>query len=132
MDDNALPIEFPGFAGRKIEADLSGGDLSSDGGLLLLRQVDRGLGLTKRLGQLLPDPRDPDRITHPLETLLQQRLYGLALGYEDRERSRRLAPRPARADGGRTRRSFEQQCDLGPVGKPGQPQGSLADAPGAL
>ena len=80
---NALPIGFPGFGARKIEADFGGGEVSGDGGVLLLRQVDRWIGLTKRLGQLLPDPRDPDRITHPLESLLQQRLYGLALGYED-------------------------------------------------
>jgi hypothetical protein len=80
---NALPIELPGFGGRKIQADFSGGELSSDGGVLLIRQVDRWIGLTKRLGQLLPDWRDPDRITHSLETLLQQRIYGLALGYED-------------------------------------------------
>jgi Transposase DDE domain group 1 len=82
-DSKALPLELPGFKGRKIEADFTGGEVSSDGGVLLLRQVDRWLGLTKRLGQLLPDPRDPERITHPLESLLQQRLYGLALGYED-------------------------------------------------
>jgi hypothetical protein len=80
---NPLPIEFPGFGARKIQADFSGGEVSSDGGVLLLRQVDRWVGLTKRLGQLLPDPRDPDRIIHSLESLLQQRLYGLALGYED-------------------------------------------------
>jgi hypothetical protein len=82
-DCNSLPIEFPGFGGRKIQADFSDGQVSSDGGVLLIRQVDRWIGLTKRLGELLPDPRDPDRITHSLETLLQQRIYGLALGYED-------------------------------------------------
>src|SRR3954452_21983265 len=82
-DGNALPIEFPGFSSRKIEADFRGGEVTSDGGVLLLRQVDRWIGLTKRLGAVLPDGRDPDRITHALETLLQQRLYGLALGYED-------------------------------------------------
>ena len=82
-DCNALPIEFPGFRGRKIQADFGGGQVSSDGGLLLLRQVDRRLGLTQRLAELLPEPRDPDRITHSLQSLLQQRLYGLALGYAD-------------------------------------------------
>jgi hypothetical protein len=82
-DCKGLCIEFPGFGGRKIEADFGGGEVSSDGGVLLLRQVDRWIGLTKRLGEVLPDRRDPDRITHALETLLQQRLYGLALGYED-------------------------------------------------
>jgi DDE family transposase len=58
---NALPIEFPGFGGRKIEADFGGGQVTSDGGVLLLRQVDRWIGLTKRLGALLPDRRDPER-----------------------------------------------------------------------
>jgi hypothetical protein len=82
-DCNSLPIEFPGFGARKIQADFSGGEVSTDGGILLLRQVDRWIGLTKRLAQVLPDPRDPDRITHSLETLLQQRIYGLALGHED-------------------------------------------------
>jgi DDE family transposase len=82
-DCNQGKIEFPGFGGRKIEAAFRGGEVSSDGGLLLLRQVDRWLGLTKQLGQVLPDQRNPDRITHPLETLLQQRIYGWALGYED-------------------------------------------------
>jgi hypothetical protein len=76
-------LKFPGFNGKKIEADFGGGQGSSDGGVLLLRQVDRWIGLTKRLAQVLPDRRDPDRITHRLETLLQQRIYGLALGYED-------------------------------------------------
>jgi hypothetical protein len=82
-DCNELFIDFPGFGSRKIQADFGGGDVSSDGGVLLVRQVDRRLGLTQRLSELLPDRRDPDRITHSLETLLQQRIYGLALGYED-------------------------------------------------
>src|SRR5919205_4626166 len=68
---------------EKSRPILSGGEVSSDGGLLRIRQVDRWIGLTKGLGQLLPDRRDPDRITHPLESLLQQRLYGLGMGYED-------------------------------------------------
>jgi Transposase DDE domain group 1 len=82
-DCNELFIDFPGFGGRKIQADFGGGDVSSDGGVLLIRQVDRRLGLTQRLSELLPDRRGPERITHSLETLLQQRIYGLALGYED-------------------------------------------------
>jgi hypothetical protein len=80
---NLLPLHFPGFKGRKIEGDFDGGEVSDDGGVLLLRQTDRWIGLTKRLAEVLPEGRDPDRITHSLETLLQQRLYGLALGYED-------------------------------------------------
>ena len=80
---NGLSLQFPDVNGRKIEGDFDGGEVSSDGGVLLVRQVDRWIGFTKRLAEVLPDPRDPDRITHSLESLLQQRLYGLALGYED-------------------------------------------------
>jgi hypothetical protein len=51
--------------------------------LVLLRQVDRWIGLTKTLAQQLPDKRDPDKIEHSLESILGQRIYGLTLGYED-------------------------------------------------
>ena len=76
-------IEFGRFGRRVIEADFSGGDLSSDGGLLLLRQVDRHLGLSRAAAAAIPDPRDPERIRHSLRDLLAQRLYGLCCGYED-------------------------------------------------
>jgi len=80
---NELEFELPGFSGRKIEGNFEGGNVSSDGGLVLLRQVDRWIGLTKTLAQRLPDGRDPDKIEHSLESMLRQRIYGLALGYED-------------------------------------------------
>jgi hypothetical protein len=76
-------IDFGRFGRRVIEADFTGGDLSSDGGLLLLRQVDEHLGLSRAAAAAIPDPRDPQRITHPLRDLLAQRLYGLCCGYED-------------------------------------------------
>jgi len=68
---------------RAIEADFTGGALSSDGGLLLVRQVDRKIGLSAAVARALSDPRDPERITHPLRDLVAQRLYGLCCGYED-------------------------------------------------
>lgn len=76
-------IDFGRFGRRIIEADFSGGDLSSDGGLLLLRQLDRHLGLSRAAAAAIPDPRDPQRIRHGLRDLLAQRLYGLCCGYED-------------------------------------------------
>ena len=76
-------FHFPSFDRRKIEASFTGGEVSSDGGVLLLRQVDRRLGLTAALDVVLPDPRNPDFIVHPQLDLLRQRIYGLALGYED-------------------------------------------------
>jgi hypothetical protein len=76
-------IEFGRFGRRVIEADFSGGDLSSDGGLLLLRQVDRHISLSRAAAAALPDPREPTRIVHGLREMLAQRIYGLCCGYED-------------------------------------------------
>ena len=76
-------IEFGRFGRRVIEADFSGGDLSSDGGVLLLRQVDRHIGLTSQAAAALPDPRDRARIEHGLSELIAQRVYALCCGYED-------------------------------------------------
>jgi hypothetical protein len=82
-DCNAELFHFPSFDRRKIEASFSGGDVSSDGGVMVLRQADRRLGLTRALDKVMADPRDGDLITHRQIDLLRQRIYGLALGYED-------------------------------------------------
>jgi len=76
-------LNFPSFDRRKIEANFTGGNVSSDGGLMLLRQADHRLGLTRALDAALPDPRDPRLIVHRQIDLLRQRIYGLAAGYED-------------------------------------------------
>lgn len=76
-------LEFPRCQRRRVQAEFSGGAITSDGGVVLLRQVDQRIGLTERLAQRLPDPRDPARCDHRLRDLLRQRIYGLALGYED-------------------------------------------------
>ena len=68
---------------RVIEANFDGGDISSDGGLLLLRRADERIGLSRAAAAVLSDPRDPSRITHSLRDLLAQRVYGLCCGYED-------------------------------------------------
>ncbi len=74
---------FQDLGPRKVVADFSGGTLSSDGGVLLLRQVDQQLGLSRALAGCFDDQRDPHFVDHSLRQLLAQRLYGLALGYED-------------------------------------------------
>ena len=74
---------FPSFDRRKIEANFAGGNVSSDGGIMLLRQADQRLVLVAALDAVLPDPRHPVFITHRQVDLLRQRIYGLALGYED-------------------------------------------------
>jgi len=76
-------LPFATLHGRRLEADFSGGALTTDAGALLLREADRRLGLLDALDRCLPDPRDPDLITHPQRALLAQRVFGLAAGYED-------------------------------------------------
>ena len=76
-------ISFPSVKRRKVQADFSGGHITSDGGVLLLRQADRLSGLTKAAGEVLKDNREPGRVQHSLVSMLRQRVYGLALGYED-------------------------------------------------
>jgi DDE family transposase len=127
-----LGFELPGFNGRKIEGNFQGGNVSSDAGLVVLRQVDRWLGLTEALAKRLPDRRDPDKIEHCLESMLRQRIYGLALGYEDLGRSRFFAQRLAVADRGGTKRSTRQLLDAVPARESRWARGSVVDARGAL
>ena len=74
---------LPAFKGRKVEVNFEGGDITSDGGIILLQQMDRKLSLTEKIAGRLCDPRDPSRVKHDQLSMIRQRLYGLALGYED-------------------------------------------------
>ena len=88
-------FEFPACKSRKVQVDFNGGEVTSDAGVLLLRQADRKLGLTKELHQLLNDPRRQASCDHSQIELLRQRIYGLALGYEDlndHETLRKISP----------------------------------------
>jgi hypothetical protein len=79
----ATQVPFSRFKRREIDVRFDGGDVSSDGGLLLLREVDRKLGLLQAVAQTLPDPRNPALIQHTSEHLLRQRVFGICQGYED-------------------------------------------------
>ena len=74
---------FDDLGPRQVQADFSGGTLSSDGGVLLLRQADAGLGLTRHLAECFADGRQQLYVDHSVRQLVAQRTYGLALGYED-------------------------------------------------
>jgi hypothetical protein len=76
-------FQFQDLGARNVVVDFSGGSLSSDGGALLLRQIDAGLGLTRTLAGCFRDRRDARFVDHSMPQLLAQRIYGLALGYED-------------------------------------------------
>jgi hypothetical protein len=66
-----------------VTVDFEGGEISSDGGSVLLGRLDRSYGYLKRFAQCFTDYRDEELIEHPVLDLLRQRIYGLALGYED-------------------------------------------------
>jgi hypothetical protein len=74
---------FDSLACRRVEADFSGGNLSSDGGALLLRQIDRIVGVSRALARCFHDHRNPVFVEHGLEEMLSQRVQAIALGYED-------------------------------------------------
>ncbi|HEY9072997.1 MAG TPA: IS1380 family transposase, partial [Desulfobaccales bacterium] len=74
---------FDDLGSRQVQADFSGGTLSSDGGVLLLRQADAALGLTQRLAECFVDGRQQVYVDHSVRQLVSQRIYGMALGYED-------------------------------------------------
>lgn len=82
-DCTAQQMQFGRLGRREIEANFRGGAISSDGGVMLVRQADRKIGLSAAAAAALSDPRDPERIRHPLRDLIAQRLYGLCCGYED-------------------------------------------------
>src|SRR6266436_6226605 len=80
---NQSGFGFEGCGRREIVARFDGGTISSDGGALLLRQTDRRLNLLPRLGGCFLDGRNPDLVEHSVLEMVSQRVYGLALGYED-------------------------------------------------
>jgi hypothetical protein len=82
-DCNAQPLLFQALGSRQVVADFSGGTLSSDGGVLLLRQADASLRLTESLAECFDDGRAQVYVDHSVRQLVAQRTYGTALGYED-------------------------------------------------
>ena len=74
---------FEGVGRRRVEADFSGGQVSSDGGVLLVREADRRIGLSERMSECFVDYRDGKQAEHSVKELIRQRVYALALGYED-------------------------------------------------
>jgi len=81
--DTLLPFAFPAVARKKVSAAFDGGMLSSDGGVLVLRNVEKQLGLAHRISACLKDRRDPDCIKHTVEEMLRLRMLAIAAGYED-------------------------------------------------
>src|SRR5947199_6886380 len=76
-------LPFAHHGSREVVAEFSGGTMTSDSGALLLRETDRRMKLLARFSQCFLDGRNQALVQHPVEQMLAQRIYGLALGYED-------------------------------------------------
>src|SRR3954453_18247968 len=80
---NSAYLDFPMLGSREVLAGFDGGDISSDGGALLLREAERLTGVIRQFAACFTDRRNPDLVEHTVEELIAQRVYALALGYED-------------------------------------------------
>src|SRR6201993_4736117 len=80
---NQKEFGFHPLKHREIRAQFDGGAITTEGGGLLLREVEKRIGIVRQLAACFRDYRDPDLIEHTVEELVAQRVYGLALGYED-------------------------------------------------
>jgi len=76
-------FDFAPVEGRAVVAGFDGGAITSDAGALLLGATDRSIGLVRRFAACFTDARDPERVEHEITTLVGQRVFGIALGYED-------------------------------------------------
>ena len=82
-EDNLLPFDLPSVARKKLSVGFDGGQLSSNGGVLLLRGAEKKIGICARLAACIRDRRNPERIEHPLEEMFKLRTFAIASGYED-------------------------------------------------
>ena len=101
-EDTLLPFDLPSVAHKKVSVGFDGGQLSSDAGVLVLRGIEKKLGLAARLASCMRDRRNPERIVHPLEEMLRLRMFAIAAVKRQRMVGR---PRPGRKPSGRDRDS---------------------------
>ena len=83
MTQCSTPLSFAFFKKSRLVANFDGGQITSDAGLLLVREFDEKIGLTQALSDLIYDPRHPLLVLHPQVELIRQRLYQIIAGYED-------------------------------------------------
>jgi hypothetical protein len=82
-ESSASQIDLGRAGSRRVVADFDGGTVSSDAGALLLGETDKAISLVERFSACFRDRRNPLYVVHEIETLVAQRVFGLALGYED-------------------------------------------------
>lgn len=89
-----LPFDLPAVRRKKLTVDFDGGNQSSNGGLLLLRQAERRIGICRRLAEVMPDRRDQSRVRHEMFELVAARAFAISCGYEDGNDLNRLRHDP--------------------------------------
>ena len=94
MSSTTLPLSLPSLGTKGVLLDFEGGDLSSDAGFLPLALADQKLGLTAALAAAMEDLRDPDKVQREVLSLLRERIYLIAAGYEDAVDAQRLRHDP--------------------------------------
>jgi hypothetical protein len=125
-NQSAFPFEW--YFSRQVAAQFDGERMSTEGGTLLLREADRKIGLLKRVARCFTDARNPGRVEHELGEMLAQRIYGLALGYEDLNDHEELRRDPLLAvvaskremDEPLAAKSTLNRLELTPAGSPAQ------------
>ncbi len=115
-------LQFPGFSRRKIDVSFNGGDITSNGGVQLLRWADERTGLIKAAARAIGDSRRRKSCTHALESLVRQRVYGLSLGYEDLNDHEALRGGLGSADGAFPGCVAGEPVDVVPTGEPREPE----------
>ena len=116
---NGEPLEFHALGRRAVVGKFDGGNISSDGGGLLLAEVEARTGIIARLAEQFTDHRDPEAIEHSVRELVAQRVLGLALGYEDLNDHDRLRLDPLLAVAvGKADPSGQSRCCPRDRGKP--------------
>ena len=133
MTDPTLPrVGLSPVPGKTIAARFDGGMLSSDGGVVVLREVEQRLRVAARLAACIKDPRAPDQITHSLADIIGFRLLMIAAGYEDGNKRFQSSRRSDVQDGARPRAigslTMFTVDDLAP-GKPARRSRAVAHGP---
>lgn len=94
-DCNREPLTFSSLGPKSVVADFLGGRLTSDAGVVLLREVAQSTGLVDAINEAIPDPRNPILIVHDQRSMIAQRIVAIALCYEDFNDHQTLRADPA-------------------------------------
>lgn len=99
MEYTQTELFFDSISGKKVSLDFEGGAMSSDGGALLLRQIERRVGVVDALSGSIRDRRHQSYVAHPLDDLIRQRVFQIACGYPEAVASNALRDDPAMKTG---------------------------------